>query len=266
MKFAKPPLVELIAELRWGTPVVAIPAGGQFVPVIGGVTNRHEEFFMRFGAKVAGDGFDRFERIVPAGFPLMPFQAVYRYRYGAPDKGTALYQLGPGLFTANITPPYDNWEKFRPVVEKGVAYLLECRAKEDEATPFGSVSLRYIDSFRPELTGGVRTIDFLRDVLGFSITPPAVILELAGPDAIATPAVQFQIALPNKLQIELQAGDGQVNGEQTVILNTVVATTEAVNPSVESAMAAYDAAHTVIRTAFLGMTGKIANLMQPVAE
>ena len=35
---------------------------------------------MRFGAKVASEGYGRFERVVPAGFPLMSFQPVYRYR------------------------------------------------------------------------------------------------------------------------------------------------------------------------------------------
>lgn len=265
MRFAKPPLVELVAELRWGFPALIQPLAGQLQPVDGVAINRHEEFFMRFGAKAAAEGFDRFERLMPSGFPLIPFQPVYRYRYGAPG-GTSLYQLGAGVFSANITPPYDNWEKFRPVVERGVSLLLEARADDEKTTPFGTISLRYIDAFGSELMARASAIDFLTGTLGFSLALPAVIHELAMPDAVPTAALQFEIALKENMVLRIQAGEGQVNGQTAVVMDTTAYRAGDVSPAVIDIMDAFDAAHAVIRHAFIGMTGKVSKLMEPQEE
>lgn len=266
MRFTKPPLIELIAELRWGVPAIALPSSVQITSVGGGASSKHEEFFMRFGSKVAGDGFDRFERVSPPGFPLLPFQPVYRYRYSGSDKGTSLYQLGVGLFTANITPPYRSWEQFRPIVEKGVNLLLEAQPESKALNAFGSASLRYIDAFRSELTGGVSAIDFLRDTLGFSVDVPKVVKSLAKTGAVPKPALQFQVELENALVLQLQAGEGQVDGEAAVIMDTSVSTTTELGATVADAMAAFDSAHDVIRAAFIGMTEKIASRMEPLQD
>jgi len=103
-RFKNPPLVELIAELRWGT--AGIVAGPQGAPQLVMATgSQYEEFFMRFGSKIAALGYERIERIIPPGFPAPPFQATYRFRKKEPEQGTTLYQVGGGVFSANITPP-----------------------------------------------------------------------------------------------------------------------------------------------------------------
>src|SRR5215471_16972408 len=160
-RYRNPPLVELIGELRWGS-------SGSSFPLPPG---SHEEFFMRFGSRAGAVGYERVERLVPPGFPAPPFQAVYRFRKKAPETGTTLYQVGAGVFTANITPPYESWQEFRPVVEEGVDILLETRNPSEKDTPFTSASLRYIDAFGYQLTEGRSTAAFLRDVLGFAVEP-----------------------------------------------------------------------------------------------
>lgn len=266
MKFANPPLVELVAEVRWGASSTVLPASGQLVQIEGGTTNQHEESFMRFGSRVAKDGFDRPERLVPPGFPMLPGQVVYRYRYSAPDRGTSLYQIGPGVFSANITPPYDNWEKFKPVVESGLASLLDSRVEEDKAKPFDKILLRYIDAFRPELFEGKPLANFISDTLGFGISLPPVLKELVSSESSPKIALQLQLELPSNMFLQIQFGEGQFAGESSVLMDTVVSTTSSIGPDISETMAAFDSAHAVIRRIFLGLTTKITELMKPVQE
>lgn len=268
MIFSNPPLVELIAELRWGAPAMVLPIAGSGGVMATGPTpitasNRAEELFMRFGAKVAEDGFSQFERIVPAGFPLMPFQPVYRYRKGTTTNETSLYQLGPGLFTANITPPYQSWEHFRPVVGAGVAKLLECRDNAEMDEPFGAALLRYIDAFGPEFTQGLSIFDFLTEKLGFHASLPKGINDLADRSQPIQPTLQFGVRLNGGLFMNIAAGEGVVDGRSALILDTTVSTTTVVGCTLEEVMRAFDDAHNVIRTAFISITKPIETLMQP---
>lgn len=128
-RFKHPPLVELIAELRWGSGGGVLPsAQSQGVrPILLALSGQHEEFFMRFGSKAGALGYDLVERVMPQGFSAMPFQIVYRFRKKLQEQGTTLYQVGAGVFSANSTPPYRFWNDFRPVLEQGVKLLLETR-------------------------------------------------------------------------------------------------------------------------------------------
>ena len=265
MQFGKPPIIELIAELRWGAPAIVLPPGGTGSMSLAPITasTRHEELFMRFGAKVASEGYGRFERVVPAGFPLMSFQPVYRYRKSTPEEGTTLYQLGVGLFSANITPPYQSWEAFRPIVEKGVAMLLECRDEAERASPFVMASVRYIDAFKADLTQGRTTVAFLSETLGFAVKLPAAIESQTDPSAPIKPVLQFSIPLKSGLVMNVNAGEGVVDGQEAVITDTSVLTPQAVAANLSAVMAAFDSAHDVIRATFLGITQKIAHLMEP---
>src|SRR5271166_1956846 len=148
-RFKTPPLVELAAEIRWGAAAMPQAQGqGQVIVLAPG---QLEEFFMRFSSSVGALGYDRVERIIPPGFPTPPFQATYRFRKKEQEQelGTTLYQVGGGVFTANITPPYHSWQHFRPVVERGAECLLDTRNPSEKEMPFAPAILRYIDAFGP---------------------------------------------------------------------------------------------------------------------
>jgi uncharacterized protein (TIGR04255 family) len=115
ISFEHPPLVEVAAELRWGLPGLSpqAPAGVSF-PVAGLPSTGHEEFFTRFSREIAAHGFTMVERLLPPGFPALPFQPVYRFRTAAQESGTRLYQLGTNTFSAHATPPYRSWHEFEP--------------------------------------------------------------------------------------------------------------------------------------------------------
>lgn len=121
--FENAPLVEIIAEIRWNPQMVPLQTvsghGPAAAPVMALNTNAFDEFFMRFGGEVYQKGFEQSERLVPSGFPMMLFQPVYRYRKSASADASVLYQVGPGLFSANAIPPYKSWDTFSPTVERG---------------------------------------------------------------------------------------------------------------------------------------------------
>jgi len=73
IEFEKPPIIEIIAEVRWGE--ASSPA---FLPGLAPnlmiADDQNDEFFRCFGEKAAAIGFSRSERLVPLNFPTMPFQ------------------------------------------------------------------------------------------------------------------------------------------------------------------------------------------------
>ncbi len=81
--FENAPLVEIIAELRW-SPEKALNqveiGHGTVVRTLKTTdpASVHEQFFSRFSDEISKSGFTRTERLLPAGFPAMPFQPVYR--------------------------------------------------------------------------------------------------------------------------------------------------------------------------------------------
>ena len=116
LSFKNSPLVEIIAEIRWDLPWVNQTSAEDTGSV---VSIQHEEFYMRFGGKVAAAGFERIERLVPPNFFQLPYQPVYRFRHNAEERGARLYQLGMGLFSVHATPPYKSWAEFKPLVSAG---------------------------------------------------------------------------------------------------------------------------------------------------
>src|SRR5215467_7083272 len=259
-RYRYPPLVELIAELRWGSPLPA----AQPRNVIVLATGTHEEFFMRFGSRVGALGYQQIERLVPPGFPALPSQAIYRFRKTAPEQGTTLYQVGTGVFSANITPPYRSWQEFQPVVEGGVHILLETRNPAEKELSFSSASLRYIDAFGKQLTEGRSTAAFIRDVLGFELQPPAAVCDEVAPSAEIRPTIQVQVPLKSGQQMSLALGEGSVSGEDAVVMDITVSSEGSIPANTSEIMTLFQSAHDVCHRVFVGTTGKLSHIMQLV--
>jgi uncharacterized protein (TIGR04255 family) len=269
IRFETAPLVELIAEVRWGGPAAPLAGSASMMPFagIGTPSARDEEFFMTFGGKASPAGYGRVERLIPPGFPVPPFQVVYRFRKSQPEQqGTTVYQIGPGIFPANITPPYRSWDEFRPVVRQGVELLLASRSEDQKELPLHSVSLRYIDSYGKQFTAGEPLSSFLKDKLGFAVElPPALA------DAISKyEDVKFtsQLRAPLKVgqQIRINIGDGFVNNEPTIVVDTTIVAEHTIAPTIDEAMTSFERAHEVHRDVFVGISKKLHHIMKPVRE
>jgi uncharacterized protein (TIGR04255 family) len=265
--FSKAPLVEIVAELRWSQqPEVMLQgqqSAGTTSPLIAMNSSGLDEFFMRFGGEVYQQGFQQTERIVPSGFPMMLFSPVVRYRKSDETYGSALYQAGPGMFSANAIPPYQSWDKFSPVVKSGIDALLKTRGTTDSNLPFTSVSLRYINAFGPELTQGRDIESFVRDVIGISVTLPLSISKLVAVGQKIKPLFQLAIPLANNMGMNILIGEGVVHNQNTILMDITVVTSGEISADSNSAMNTLHAARAVIHDMFIELTTPIHSLMQP---
>lgn len=264
LSFDKAPLVEIIAELRWDQPhqmTQGQPHETVVLPTTFIESNKQDEFFMRFGGECYQQGFVRAERLVPPGFPTLPFQPIYRYR-PAEASSSSLFQIGAGLFSANATPPYKSWEDFSPIVMSGVKALLNARAEGEQSQAFSSVSLRYIDAYDASFWQGLSFSEFMKQVLGFSINLPPAISSLIPEGKPVTPLIQMSVPLHEGETMNISLGHGFTNGSEAVIMDTTVSASTEISADAEAIMASLGKARKIIHDVFLQITAPIHNLME----
>lgn len=265
--FKKPPLAEIVAELRWDSGANPSPNGESNTSApVRDLTSLlfakgSDELFMSLGGKIHSAGFTRSERVVPAGFPPIAGQVVWRYRKG--DNSPELLQVGNGVFSANCTPPYSSWDEFSATVELGISAIVAARAELGDKSPFTQVSLRYIDAFSEELIGGKSYPAFVSDVLGFNVGLPPVIEEVAAPTGTTQVAFQVSVQLKDNMLMTVSVGAGIVQNLPALLMDTTVSSTQPIELDVSTAMQALNSAHGIIRKTFYSLTEKIQDRMQP---
>jgi uncharacterized protein (TIGR04255 family) len=262
--FRNAPLLELIAEVRWQPPYATVPTvqpGVQVSLPIGFGSIQIDNFLHQFGGEVYKRGFQRMERVYPSGLPIVQGQTIARYRSDSPDSKTVIYQVGAGLFSANAIAPYRTWNHFRPKVETGIEVLLATREESEKTVPFNPVSLRYIDSFKSDLSGGRDVAGFLSEVLKIHVNlPNAISQHLA---AGKSPKPYVMLAIPSEKGIlRLNVGEALVNGENTILLDMTFSTESPIMPEKSAIMNAFDTAHSIIHKTFVELTSPIHDLMQ----
>jgi uncharacterized protein (TIGR04255 family) len=263
--FANAPLVEIIAELRWVPPQqMEIPSQQQpiafQIPFFGG--SKQDEFFMRLGAKLHQQGFQAVERLMPPGFMTLVYQPIYRYKMAA-EPSPVIYQAGAGLFSAHGIPPYRSWEEFVPFVKNGVTALLESRDSKEKDIPLATVSLRYIDAFRRELTQGKSGPAFMADVLGIAIELPDILRNFGKSASEPQYALHLTIPISDDTVLNMNIAEGQVHGSDAIIMDTQVACNRGVPPDITEVMEVLQTAHDVVHAMFVKLTAPIHELMQP---
>jgi uncharacterized protein (TIGR04255 family) len=265
IEFNKAPLIELIAELRW-IPMGAIALPGQQPASAAQMffTNdaKIEELFMRLGGELYQSGFQRSERLVPAGFPIIFGQPVIRYRSDDAVKKSVLYQAGSSVFSVHAILPYRTWKNFAPQLEKGVEALLKVRSEAIEQSPFTQATLRYLDFFGGELLAGRTPESFISEVLGFHTTLPGALEVVAEPKEVRS--VFFKFVVPLKIgSLSVSVGDGNSNNRPGVVLDTIVTVSAPIEAKLDAIMKMFNYAHEIIRKNFLEFTKPIQELMEP---
>jgi uncharacterized protein (TIGR04255 family) len=268
IQFKNSPLVELIAELRWGVAdMLPSPAGEQSFgapPQVVMTVTQHEDFFMKFGGAIYGHGFQDVERLVPPNFPYIVGQPARRFRKSSDAANPVLYQVGPGIFTANATAPYKNWDEFAPVVAEGVAALLKTRAPAEADSPFVAASVRYIDAFGVDFIGEDEIGQFIAEKFGIKIELPAALTSVIDAVKQPKPFLQLQIPISGGLVMSVGVGEGVVQGQRSVVLDTTVVTVNPTAADLESVMQQLHAARGAIHKMFISLTDKLREKMQPV--
>jgi len=263
LTFSKPPLVEIVVELRW-IPTKAVEGQQTLTPTVSIPflqSSKLDEFFLRIGVQLHQYGYTVVERLMPPGFAVSQ-QPVYRYRKGI-DPAPVLFQAGDGIFSIHAVPPYHSWEGFQPVVEQGLKALLEAREDSQKQVPFGRVSLRYIDAFTEELRAGLSAPDFISKVLGVSVGMPPVLVHLLKQGA--SPQLGLQIGIPSAggTLLSLNLGEASVNGKPAVVMDTTLARTEETAPELGHIRDVLLSGYQIMHTLFLDLTRPIHELMKP---
>jgi uncharacterized protein (TIGR04255 family) len=264
LTFAKAPLIELIAELRWipqGSTTVEPPQQQPTFPTVffGGV--KQEEFYTRVSGALSKSGFNRSERLSQPGMPFVLHQPVYRFRSEDEDKKSALCQVGFGVFSVHAIPPYHSWEKFRPFVKNAIEALLAIRPEADLKEPFSQLTLRYIDFFGEEITRGHDLPSFMAQVFGISTTLPPALTRAAVSKEVKS--LFTKVVVPIAIgDLTVSLGDGKFSNQSGILLDTAAAATNT-RPEMDAIMNTFNSAYSVIHNLFVELTKPIHELMQP---
>ena len=169
MIYTNAPLVEVIAEVRWKTiPLVAIPDGG--------IDPHFDVLLNEFRTKARENSYIFEEPLTPPEIPreLLPGKVMYRFR--TTQNRWPLYQIGPGVFTVNIVPPYQGWSYFAPIIEQGISWLLSSYPSSSTVMTLDLLMLRYVNAFTAA-HGRRNSRSFLLDGLGHQVIPPETLLK-----------------------------------------------------------------------------------------
>lgn len=161
--YEKAPLIEVIAEIHWALRKLDTAPDAKIDPYY----DLFREDFLGYAKNKMSLGDT--QELVPNTVPLelLPNQPILRLR-SHPNQWP-LAQLGPGILTGNIVPPYDGWEVFAPFIEKLVEGLFDCYPIAKKTLRIEKLHLCYIDGFDKSL-GLEQYSTFADKMLG--ITPP----------------------------------------------------------------------------------------------
>ena len=232
------PLAEVIAEVFWElTPLTAIPGASVDPPFP--VTSS------RFQQLVARQGFTNVERLIPQDVPLELVAGQPLFRYRKNPEAWPLYQLGPGVFSCNIVPPYQGWADFQEVIASGLSALVDAFPSAEHQFRTTLTSLRYLDVFTEKhgFLGNVSA--FLRDYLGIQLKlPDSLLTGLASPAENVVPTIEARIQVDQTEQfLVLKAQQGTSNGAEAVVMELRVSSTMRLPPSAKELSAWFNAAH-----------------------
>lgn len=248
------PLVEIIAEVRWGEGRSGSPLTVSF----GG----DDSLYVKFGIGVGRHGYERLERVLPAGIPVQAGTVVYRYRR-ADDEQNTLFQLGHGVFTANGLPPYNSWKEFEPYIRKGLDELLAVSAF-DKTQPIELI-LRYVDAFDERLLAGVTSQEFIETVVGVPYRVTGAVSKIATDEM---PQLRFNAVHATKDggSISIEVGDGMKDGKPVLVLNTAAVSPQFVPGDADEIMHHFAALQDVLHDMFFEMIGRNEKLRSSLTQ
>jgi uncharacterized protein (TIGR04255 family) len=256
--YSNAPLIEVIAEIRWALqPLGALP---------GAAVDPHFEITSQelTGAAKAL-GFATIETLVPPEVPreFLAYQPILRFRKRA---GLwPLFQIGPGVFSVNIVPPYDGWSSFKPTLEGAVDAFLKSYPAANKLLKITNISLRYMDAFTVE-HGRRKPAEFLKAGLGITVGMPDVVRQkLSLQDEPESVSLEMAYRLPMGASLHIKALQGsRDNTPATMVELICFPDGSSVKNETPDLMRWFDDAHAVLSDAFETLaTDDLKNKMGP---
>ncbi len=244
------PLIEVLAEIKWHImPLASMPGMA--------VDPHFSAFSDDFKKEIGKSGFSSVEKIVPEKIPLelMPFKVIFQFRE-KPNKWP-LFQIGPGLLTANTIPPYEGWDYFKKLIYQGLFSLYKAYPCPERYLHISSIELRYIDGFTSD-HGYEKYRHFVRENLGIEGSIPKKIVEkyVSYPeDIVISQEVMMNLNTPKLSNGFIKISPGKKENNEAVFSELIIRKDielEQSNPS--SLLAWFDEAHVVLRDWFEIMT------------
>lgn len=244
------PLIEVIAEIRWALQDVMGSSGIQIDP-------HFTAFSEDFEKAAAQLGFTHSEKLIPDNVPIeiVSNSVVHRYRK-QPNEWPCM-QIGPGVATANIVPPYQGWNEFRPHVQTMIDLLMRSYPLPERYLKINLLELRYIDGFR-KIHGMVTPTTFARDNLQIRYELPQELLNLCdgGKEKIELQGtLKFPLAEPQNSVGSIQVGSGTAHNEPATMAVFRVRQHDVAPELIDANQLAdwFDQAHSAVRGLFQAM-------------
>ena len=168
--YQKAPLIEVIAEIHWSLKNIQTLPNAKVDPYF-------DLFKENFVQRSKEAGLQILQELIPKGVPaeLLPNQAFIRLR---PEDGKwPLCQIGPGVATANIVPPYNGWAAFEPFLHGVIDRLFIAYPLAEKTLQIERLHLRYIDGF-DDTFGMTNFAEFCSTELGLSVPFPSRFFEM----------------------------------------------------------------------------------------
>jgi len=208
------PLIEVIAELHWRLKPIFGSKAAALDPHL-------DEYIASFSKASGSAGFSFVEKNIPDDVPreLLAHQSLLRFRKAANE--WPLFQVGPGLFAANITPPYRGWKSFDPILRQGIEILLN--SYPTQYLEIERIELRYLDGFTAKhgLTDDLG--EFLRKDLFFGGRSDSLTGLIADNGTLIQTGQQvFPTKSPKGSNAILELGTGAVGSETAIMAQFIV--------------------------------------------
>lgn len=237
------PLIEVLAEIHWELiPVSSIP-GGQLDPYAPVLREK-------FGAWARREGFHFQEQLVPSEMPseLMPHKPFQRFRRQANE--WPLYQIGPGIFTANIVPPYLGWSAFRDHLRNGLQSLYASYPSSGELLRIKRWELQYIDAFTSSLRMHNYS-DFIQAELSVRQPLPCSFTTQHCEQLVTTFESTFECKNEVAHNGVIKLGPGKLSDQDAAVLQlSVRSRSPEGNVDVDRTLQWFDKAHLILRSWF----------------
>jgi uncharacterized protein (TIGR04255 family) len=254
------PLVEVIAEFRWDIQrIESLPTAA--------IDPHFPIFEAAISSRLSGEGFGTIESLAPPNVPIELLANRVLRRFRPQPNQWPVFQIGPGLFTVNMTPPYGGWARFRTLLAQGLNSLLASYPMPDVYLHFRQFELKYIDAFTDR--HGFRDMrSFLSDYMTVNITAPPDLWAQASDDGPVLIASEISLPLktPNGSRGIIRLGSGQANNQDAVVLELAVQRIGSL-PDRMAILDWMDGAHSTVRSWFQLLTNqRMKKMMGPVKQ
>lgn len=211
--YEQAPLVEVIAEIHWALKTLDTAPGTKIDPY-------YDLFKDGFLAYAKTYDLVHVQELVPNIVPLELLANQPQLRLRSAPGRWPLAQIGPGIVTANIVPPYDGWTAFEPFLHRMVDGLFDNYPIANRTLRIAKLHLRYIDGF-DERFGLVRYSDFASEMLDIHTPLPAAFVKSnvkPGTEVATLLENRFQNIVPDGSAGKVKLAPGQINNRSALIM------------------------------------------------